>query len=148
MGCRGLAAGFMAVALLLGGCSASSGPSGDSWPATCDGGPSMGDRERVLRALLDAAGRADADLACTVVTGTPPDMDLGRELEVLKGELYTRGITPGNALLEDLSEAGPSHRYLVTGPAETGLEPIELVLVQQQDTGYRVLFPVPEHGYL
>lgn len=138
----------MAVALLFGGCSASSWPSGESWPATCDGGPSMGDRERVLRALLDAAGRADADLACTVVTGTPPGMDLGHELEVLKGELHQRGITPGNARLEDLSDAGPSPRYLVTGPAEKGLEPIELVLVQQWDTGYRVFFPVPDHGYL
>ena len=138
----------MAVALLLGGCSASSGPSGESWPATCDGGPSMGDRERVLRTLLDAAGRADAYLACTVVTGTPPGMDLGHALEALKGELHQRGITPGNARQEDLSEAGPARRYLVAGPAETGLEPIELVLVQQQDTGYRVVFPVPEYGYL
>lgn len=148
MGRRGLVLGAVVAALLLGGCSASPGSSGESWPATCDDGWSFGDREKGLRTLLEAAGRADTGLACTVLTGTPPGMDLGRELGKLNQELRKRGITPENALIQDLSESGPTRWYRVTGPVLTELEPLELLLVQQKDSGYRVSFPVPDQGYL
>ena len=125
------------------GCSVSAELPRNTPAATCDGGPSFGNPETVLRTLLEAASRADIILACTVTTGTPEGMDLGKELARLDGEARERGITAENLRLEKLGDGGPAGRYAAIGPS-SGMEPLEFGLVQQTDGG----FPrqLPAHG--
>lgn len=131
------------VAVGLTGCSFSAEPPRNTPAATCDGGPSVGRPETVLRTLLEAASRGDVALACTVTTGTPEGMDLGQELARLDKGARERGITAGTMHLEKLDDGGRAGRYAVTG-LPSDLESLEFELVQQTDGGFRVLFPPPE----
>ncbi|MDQ0093967.1 hypothetical protein [Paeniglutamicibacter psychrophenolicus] len=141
------AAAVLLALSVLAGCGV--GPDrGEMLPETCDGGPSVGNPERALATLLQAASQADADLACTVTTGTPKDMDLGHELAVLDAAARARGITAGNAEFIRPADGLRAGRYTVAGGPPSGLEPLEFVLVQQRDKGWRAYFPVPEQGYL
>jgi hypothetical protein len=83
-----------------------------------------------------------------VTTGTPEGLDLGAELTQLQGEVQERGITVENVRMEKLSGDWAASLYSVTGPSETGLEPLEFEFVRQKGGGYRVAFPLPDELYL
>jgi hypothetical protein len=130
-------------ATVLAGCSASA-DRGEQVADTCDGGWSVGTPERAIRTLLEAASRGDADLACTVVTGTPEGMDLGQGLAVLKMEAEERGVAAGNVRLEKNVDANLTGLYTATGNADSELGPLQFSVIQAKDKGFRVFFPVPE----
>jgi hypothetical protein len=138
----------MAMAALavgvLAGCSASPDP-GDPVAETCDGGPSVGSPERALRILVEAAVQGDIALACTVASGTPEGTDLGQGLAELKTAVETRGLTAENLRVEEVGDTG---RYRVASAQGSGLEPLQFVLNQVKDKGYRIFFPEPEERNL
>jgi hypothetical protein len=129
---------------VLAGCSASP-DRGEPVAETCDGGPSVGNPETAIRTLVDAASEGDTALACTVASGTPEGTDLGQGLAELKTAVEARGLTAENLRVEEIGDTG---RYMATGPASSDLEPLDFLLQQVEDKGYRIFFPEPEERNL
>ncbi|PQZ93891.1 hypothetical protein CQ018_09645 [Arthrobacter sp. MYb227] len=54
------------------------------------------------------------------------------------------GISAKNVRLEKIGDADMDGRYKATSTSGSKLEPLEFELVQQKDTGFRVVFPPQE----
>lgn len=130
---------FLAVGLA--GCAYSAGHDVEQRAPACDEGIGASTREQAVRTLLRAAEQSDSDLACTVIIGFPPGMDLGDELDRLRQDAQRRGITAENARLTESGSASKMPIHQVTGPVTSGLEPLEFQFDQPADRGLRVVFP-------